>query len=251
MNELGASSDVRLSVKGVSKAYGAQLALDDISLQINAGEFVALLGPNGAGKSTLFQLLCGLFLADSGSIHIDGEDLQHNAISALAKLGIVFQQITLDLDLTVKRNLKFHCDLYGVEAASTKITDGINRFGLQAEADKACRTLSGGNRRKVELVRSLLHRPGILLMDEATVGLDPASRDALLKEVRGLCKEQGLSVFWATHLVDEAAHADRVVILHQGQILQQGSPQSIIKSTGKPDLLGAFLGLTETTKGAK
>lgn len=238
-----------LSFNNVVKSYGSQLALDDVSLQIRRGEFVALLGPNGAGKSTLFQLLSGLFLPDSGSIQIDGQNLHTSTISALGKLGIVFQQITLDLDLTVNRNLKSHCDLYGVDDAPAKIAKGICRFELQAATNKSCRTLSGGNRRKVELIRSLLHEPSILLMDEATVGLDPASRDTLLKEVRSLCKEQGLSVLWATHLVDEASDADRVVILHKGRILQQGAPQSIIESTGAKDLLGAFLGLTQTTDG--
>ncbi len=244
MNDPSTPSDERLSVKGVSKSYGKQIALDDVSLQISGGEFVVLLGPNGAGKSTLFQLLSGLFLPDEGSIHIDGQDLQHNTITALAKLGIVFQQITLDLDLSVNRNLKFHCDLYGVEQAKSKITDGINRFELHDVQNKTCRTLSGGNRRKVELIRSLLHHPSILLMDEATVGLDPASRESLLQEVHKLCKEQGLSVVWATHLVDEAAYVDKVIILHQGKVLQQGSPQSIIEASGQDDLLSAFLGLT-------
>ena len=238
----------RLSVQGVSKSYGSQLALDNVSLQINAGEFVALLGPNGAGKSTLFQLLTGLFLPDHGSIDIDGKSLTLDATSALANLGIVFQQITLDLDLTVKRNLKFHCDLHGVENATLHIKEGVQNFGLQTELDKACRALSGGNRRKVELVRSLLHGPSILLMDEATVGLDPASRETLLKEVRRLCKDQGLSVLWATHLVDEAADADQVVILHKGRVLKDGSPGSIIESTGSADLLSAFLSLTEVAK---
>lgn len=245
------SRDACLSVNNVVKSYGSELALDDVSLQVNRGEFVAILGPNGAGKSTLFQLLSGLFLPDSGSVHIDGQDLQTSTITALAKLGIVFQQITLDLDLSVNRNLKFHCDLYGIDGASAKIAEGIHRFELQAAANKRCRTLSGGNRRKVELIRSLLHSPSILLMDEATVGLDPASRDTLLKEVNGLCKEQGLAVLWATHLVDEAVNADRVVILHKGRVIQQGTAQSIMESTGKPDLLSAFLGLTEKTEGGK
>ncbi len=236
--------DTRLSVSQVEKYYGKLCALDAIDLHINAGEFVALLGPNGAGKSTLFHLLSGLFLPDAGTIDIDGKNLTSKPIYALARLGIVFQQITLDLDLSVRRNLFFHCDLHGLENIDNKIQDSLSRSGLLDSSNIPCRSLSGGNRRKVELARSLLHKPSILLMDEATVGLDPASRHALVAQVKRLCRDEGLSVLWATHLVDEVSDADRVYILDSGKVLQHGTPQEIIENTGTQNLLESFLALT-------
>ncbi len=241
----------RLNVRRVKKYYGRLCALNEVDLSVGAGEFVALLGPNGAGKSTLFQLLSGLFVADDGEIVIDGENLASSAIDALAKLGIVFQQLTLDLDLSVYRNLKFHCDLHGIHNARGIIQDSLRREGLIENLQSPCRSLSGGNRRKVELVRSLLHKPSILLMDEATVGLDPASRQKLVQNVKSLCKEQDLAVLWATHLVDEAVDADSVYILHRGRVLQAGTPDEIVHRSRQSDLLSAFLSLTEQSRAAE
>lgn len=244
MNQTAPPNEHRLQVSDLVKSYGKVRALKGIDLHVDAGEFVALLGPNGAGKSTLFQLLSGLFVADSGLIHIDGRDLRDDPTGALAKLGIVFQQITLDMDLSVRRNLLFHCDMQGMHDSRVKITDGLKRMGLDGNADSPARALSGGNRRKVELIRALLHEPSILLMDEATVGLDPASRSDLVRDVRALCREQGLAVLWATHLVEEVEQADRVYILNQGEMLATGSPGDIVEQTGKANLLDAFLSLT-------
>ena len=154
---------------------------------------MALLGPNGAGKSTLFQILSGLFVPDGGAVRIDGRDIRRDAVPALARLGIVFQQPTLDLDLTVRGNLRFHARLHGLSRRTTaeRMTTELDRLDLADRINDAARTLSGGNRRRLELARALLHRPGILLMDEPTVGLDPASRRDLGLHVRGLCAEQG------------------------------------------------------------
>ncbi|MCB1756118.1 MAG: ATP-binding cassette domain-containing protein [Gammaproteobacteria bacterium] len=238
----------KLKVSQVSKYYGDLCALDKVDLYVDEGEFVALLGPNGAGKSTLFQLLTGLFVPDNGDILINQQSLSGNATQALASLGVVFQQITLDLDLTVMRNLLFHCGLHGIARPKKRIHLALQRGGLLSSASKPCRALSGGNRRKVELARSLLHYPSILLMDEPTVGLDPASRESLVAYVRSLCRDEGLAVLWATHLVDEADDADRVYILDKGRVLQQGSPETIVASAGASDLLSAFLKMT-TEKG--
>ncbi len=235
-----------LDVREVVKNYGPRKALDGVSLAVQPGEFVALLGPNGAGKSTLFQLLSGLFSADAGEIAVAGHDMSRSPIPALSQLGVVFQQATLDLDLTVRANLRFHARLHGMASSTSgaRIDEELQRLGLAERAADGCRTLSGGNRRKVELARALLHSPRVLLMDEATVGLDPESRHSLLAYVRELCRKRDMGVLWATHLVDEAADADRVCVLHQGHLLAAGTPESIKRQQGCESLLEAFLGLT-------
>lgn len=235
-----------LEVEGASKSYGNLEALAAVSLRVRAGEFVALLGPNGAGKTTLFQLLTGLFVADQGRISVDGFDIRRDPVAALARLGIVFQPATLDLDLSAEANLRFHGRLHGIvgREISRRIREELGRVGLTEQAQSACRTLSGGNRRKVELARALLSHPELLLMDEATVGLDPASRKLLLGYVHELCKERGLGVLWATHLVDEAERAQRVLVLHQGKLLHDCSPAALVEESGEANLSDAFLRLT-------
>ena len=233
--------------EGVSKSYGSRRALDGVSLAVDGGEFVALLGPNGAGKTTLFQLATGLFVPDRGRIVVDRSDIRRHPVAALARLGVVFQQPTLDLDLTVRGNLRFHARLHGLgRRASRRIAEELGRLDLTAEANQPCRTLSGGTRRKVELARALLHDPRLLLMDEPTVGLDPASRRALLAYVHELCRVRDLGVLWATHLVDEAEGADRVVVLHQGRVHCDGTPTDLIAKTGQRTLADAFIELTAT-----
>ena len=214
-----------LWVSNLHKAYNGKPALKGVSVGLRAGEMLALLGPNGAGKSTLLQLLTGLFTPDQGSIEVLGHDMRTHPALALAGLGVVFQQSALDIDLSVMANLLFHTDLHGLPraVARERISRQLSAFGLQAEARTTVRSLSGGTRRKVELVRALLHAPQVLLMDEATVGLDPASRQLLLDTVRGLCREQGLAVLWATHLIEETHIADRLMLLHQGAVRFEGS----------------------------
>ena len=214
-----------LQTQGLRKSYGSKPALKGIDLALFPGQMVALLGPNGAGKSTLLSLLTGLFTPDEGRISVLGHDMRQHPSRALAGLGVVFQQSALDLDLTVAANLRFHTDLHGMPRAQAleRIDHGLALLGLQEQAGAVVRSLSGGNRRKVELVRSLLHRPRVLLMDEATVGLDPASRQQLLDAVRALCTRDGMAVLWATHLIEEARAADRLLLLHQGQVRFDGS----------------------------
>lgn len=240
-----ALTDHALIVEGVTKSYGSLKALDDVSLAVDRGEFVALLGPNGAGKSTLFQLLTGLFVPNAGDIEVAGFDMRRQARSALACLGVVFQQTTLDLDLSVVANLRFHARLHGMgRAARRRIDEELTRIGQTERAKDAVRTLSGGNRRKVELARSLLHEPALLLMDEPTVGLDPASRRMLGDYVHQLCRQRGVGVLWATHLVDEAESADRVVVLHKGHRIADGSPSGLREQSNADSLGDAFLTLT-------
>lgn len=214
-----------LQTRGLRKSYGSKPALKGVDLALFPGQLVALLGPNGAGKSTLLSLLTGLFTPDDGAVEVLGHDMRQHPSRALSGLGVVFQQSALDLDLTVSANLLFHTDLHGMPraVARERIDQGLALLGLQEQAGAVVRSLSGGNRRKVELVRSLLHRPRVLLMDEATVGLDPASRQQLMDAVRGLCSQDGMAVLWATHLIEEARAADRLLLLHQGQVRFDGS----------------------------
>lgn len=244
--------EVLLEARGVRKAYGARPALKGVDLAVRAGEFVALLGPNGAGKSTLFQLLTGLFDADAGELRVCGEDMRRTPVRALGRIGVVFQQMTLDLDLSVEANLVFHARLHGIGGAESRvrIADVLARVGLAERRADRVRELSGGNRRKVELARALLHRPAVLLMDEATVGLDPASRRHLLDEVLAL-RAAGVGVLWATHLVDEAEVADRVLVLHRGELLAAGRPAELTRAAGCAHLADAFLKLTGTPQAAE
>ena len=249
MNRMSSTgrTDAVLTVERVSKSYGANKALDEVTLEVHCGEFTALLGPNGAGKTTLFQLLSGLFVCDHGRILVKNLDIGRHAVSVLADVGVVFQQPTLDVDLTVRANLQFHARLHGMERRRTakRIEQELERLGLRENADRGCRTLSGGNRRKVELARALLHEPKILLMDEATVGLDPASRRSLVDYVHSLCADREMGVLWATHLVDEAERADRVFVLHKGRLLTEGTPAELVKKTDQNKLAEAFLSLTD------
>jgi ABC-2 type transport system ATP-binding protein len=235
-----------LEVQAVSKSYPPHKALDGVSLSLHRGELLALLGPNGAGKTTLFQLLSGLFVADDGRIAVQGRDIRRDPVPALAGIGIVFQQPTLDLDLSVRANLRFHARLHGMNGARarSRIAEELARLGLSERAGEPVRHLSGGNRRRVELARALLHEPALLLMDEPTVGLDPASRRQLLGYVLELRARRGVGILWATHLVDEAEAADRVVILHRGKVLREGTPAGLVAETGAGTLAEAFLSLT-------
>ncbi len=242
----GQAAETVLEVRGVHKHYGATKALNGVSLTVNAGEFVALLGPNGAGKTTLFQLLTGLFVADGGELRVEGLDIRHHAVAVLGDIGVVFQQPTLDLDLSVRANLRFHAFLHGMGPALTRrrSAEELARLGLSDSLDQVCRTMSGGNRRKVELARALLHRPRILFMDEATVGLDPASRRALVDYVHELCTTRAMAVLWATHLVDEAERADRVLVLHRGRLVAQGTPEALRARSPQDNLADAFIRIT-------
>lgn len=234
-----------LVATGLQKSYGAKRALQSVSMSLYPGQFVALLGPNGAGKSTLVQLLSGLFVPDQGTLSLLGFDIRHHAPQALAGLGVVFQQSSLDLDLSVRANLLFHTDLHGMPRATAlqRIQAGLAQHGLQDQAQVAVRALSGGNRRKVELIRALLHAPSFLLMDEATVGLDPASRQDLMRSVQALTQAGDVAVLWATHLVDEVLNADRVLVLNQGLIVFDGSPAALVAQSGGLSLEQAFLQL--------
>jgi ABC-2 type transport system ATP-binding protein len=236
-----------LRIDHLTKRYGERAALQALSFAVPTGQFVALLGPNGAGKSTLFQVLTGLFAADEGDVEVAGHSLRREPAAALRHIGVVFQQMSLDLDLSIRRNLLFQADLHGLprSVANERIAAECTRLGVDPDLDRKVRELSGGNRRKVELARATLHRPKVLLMDEATVGLDPKARRDLIGALRSDVRERGVCVLWATHLVEEAVGADRVLVLHQGRLLADGTPHEVTAALGEATLEAGFIARTQ------
>jgi len=236
---------VGLEVQNLSHFYVAKKALDDVSFKVPSGEFCALLGPNGAGKSTLFALLTRLFMPSGGDINIAGVDLLKNPGEALAKIGVVFQQPTLDMDLTVQQNLTYAAALHGLSgnAASEVIKTSLEQLDMQHRAGEKVRALNGGHRRRMEIARALLHNPQILLLDEATVGLDAETRRMITDYAHKLAAEQGITILWATHLVDEVLPHDQLIILHHGKVIKNGICKEI---TGKKTLGDTFAELTES-----
>jgi ABC-2 type transport system ATP-binding protein len=233
-----------LSVEGLSHSYGARKALGNVSFAVPPATFVALLGLNGAGKSTLFSLVTRLYAAQTGRIQIFGRDIEREPGAALRMLGTVFQQRTLDLDLSLLQNLTYHAALHGIgpREARARANELLAQIALEDRANDKVRNLSGGQMRRVEISRALLHRPQLLILDEPTAGLDIKARADILQHVRSLVKENGVAVLWATHLVDEVANEDDIVMLHRGRILAQGRVSEI---TGTEAVGSAFARLTQ------
>lgn len=212
-----------LVIENLSHGFGERKALSSVSLAVEQGAFTVLLGPNGAGKTTLVSLITGLYNAQRGDIRIFGHSIRRDPLPALASLGVVFQMPTLDLDLTVAENLAYHAALHGIsrrEAAKRSAVE-MERLGVADRRRDKVRALSGGLRRRVEIARALLHNPRLLIVDEATAGLDVAGRDLLLRHVRSLGNE-GISVLWATHRLDEVEPDDRLAVLHRGSLCWSG-----------------------------
>ncbi|MGA7386017.1 MAG: ABC transporter ATP-binding protein [Methylocella sp.] len=242
----GASRTAALEVAGVSHSYGKRKALDNVGFSVAQGSFSVLLGLNGAGKSTLFCLITRLFAAQRGSIRIFGFDVNRAPGEALRRLGVVFQPRTLDLDLTIMQNLSYHAALHGISGQQTKPRAALvlDRVGMTERAREKARDLSGGQMRRVEIARALLHRPRMLLLDEPTAGLDIKARADILKHVRGLVAREGIGVLWATHLIDEIEPGDDVVVLHEGKILDHGNASEIAARAGAAGIGPAFNALT-------
>jgi ABC-2 type transport system ATP-binding protein len=236
-----------IRISGLSHNIGGRKVLDQIELAIPQGRFTVLLGQNGAGKTTLFSLISRLYAAQSGRIEVNGIDIAKRPSAALAQMGIIFQQRALDLELTAAQNLSYHAALHGLSwrESRQRITDELTRVGLLSEAKRRARSFSGGEMRRLEIARALLHRPGLLLCDEATVGLDIRSRTDILADVRQLVLERGLSVLWATHLIDEVLPDDPTIILHRGQVRCVGTAMEIAADMGVSSLHDAFRKLTE------
>ena len=238
--------DVALSVRNITFGYGAQPALKDVSLEVRSGRVAFLLGPNGAGKTTLFSLICRLLALQAGEIDIAGRWLGNSGPDVLAEVGIVFQQPTLDLDLSVRQNLRYFAALRGMPQADAdrRIDEELSRIGMAERSAERVRALNGGHRRRVEIVRALLCRPKLLLLDEPTVGLDAQTRRSLVSFVHAEARERGLAVLWATHLLDEAESTDDLVVLARGEVKASGAVHSVIAAAAASSLDGAFAKLT-------
>ena len=232
-----------LSVEHVSHAFGNVRALDDVSLTVEQGAFVGLLGVNGAGKTTLFSLVTRLYDNVSGQIAVLGHDVRRDPGGALAELGVVFQSRALDADLTVAQNLAYHAALHGLPraVARRRASETVAAVGLAEATHKRVASLSGGQQRRAEIARALLHQPRLLLLDEATVGLDVSSRREVVRLVRELSARHGVGVLWATHIFDEVEPTDRVVVLHRGRVLADTPAAEI---AGRRGLADSFLAMT-------
>jgi ABC-2 type transport system ATP-binding protein len=240
-----------LAVNGVSHAYGPRKALDNVSLTVPQSCFTALLGLNGAGKTTLFSLITRLYDTRTGSIDVLGHRVSREPGEALRRLGVVFQARTLDLDLSVMENLLYHAALHGIGGrdARQRAEMALQGIDLADRAKDPARKLSGGQMRRVEIARALLHEPRVLVLDEATVGLDVNSKTLILQHVRALVRERGVAVLWATHLLDEVANDDAVVVLHRGRVVAAGDVSAVIAQAGYTDMPGAFISLTGGGRG--
>ena len=225
---------------------GRAWRLHDVSLRVPQGRFTVLLGPNGAGKTTLFSLVTRLFHTRQGQISVLGHRVDREPGEALRLLGVVFQARTLDLDLSVRENLLYHAALHGIGGREARrLADAaLQEVDLAGRARDPARRLSGGQMRRVEIARALMHRPRLLVLDEPTVGLDVAARAAILRHVRGLVRDRGVAVLWATHLLDEAGAEDLIVVLHKGRVLAAGEAGRVVAETGAADLHDAFGRLT-------
>jgi ABC-2 type transport system ATP-binding protein len=236
------SSPPAFEVAGLGHRFGQRRVLNDVSFAIAPGDFTVLLGLNGAGKTTLFSLATRLYAQAEGTIRIFGMDIRERALDCLRLMGIVFQQPTLDLDLSLEQNLYYHCALHGLShrEAAGRIAAEVDRVGLREQRRDKVRRLSGGQRRRIEIARALLHHPRLLLLDEPTVGLDISSRQFLLDHVRHLCREEGLAALWATHLIDEVGEGARVVVLHRGEVRAAGAAAELVEETRATSLRAAF-----------
>ena len=236
-----------LEIHDLSHFYAKFQALHEINLSIAQGEFVILLGPNGAGKTTLFSLVTRLYNNRYGSIKINGFELTKYPSKALRYLGVVFQQRSLDVDLTVEQNLKYSAALHGMskKLSVQRTQDELERLDMLDYRDQKIRKLSGGQARRVEIARALMSKPKILILDEPTVGLDVNSREQIIQHVRELCHHNNIAVLWTTHLIDEIQATDTVVILKKGNIVKQGQADQIAEAKDFESMKKSFSELLE------
>jgi len=232
-----------IEISEISHNFGQKRVLDQINLSIKKGTFCALLGPNGAGKSTLFSALTRLLIPTQGVIKIHGNDIHKSPRPALSNIGVVFQQQTMDLDLTVFQNLRYFGKLQGMSGRdlNQRIDQVLTLLNMAERSHEVVRTLNGGHRRRAEIARSLIHDPKVLLLDEATVGLDPETRKSITDDMHKIAQTKGKTILWATHLCDEVGDDDQLVILHNGKILRNGQAHEIANGG---NLLNVFLSLT-------
>lgn len=238
MPAMSALAATALSATALSHRYGAVVALDDVSLDVPEGAFAALLGPNGSGKTTLLRIVTTLARPASGTVRVFGHDVQAAPEAVRRCLGVVFQAPALDRMLTVEETLRTQGALYGLgrAEAADRARALLGAFGLDDVARRQTRHLSGGQRRRVDLARGLVHRPRLLLLDEPTTALDPAARAAFWQNVHALRRAEGVTVLAATHLLDEAEAADHAAILDRGRVVAAGAPGALMAALGEETL---------------
>lgn len=236
-------------VSNLSHYYQSQCALDQVSFELHPGLNI-LLGPNGAGKSTLFALLTGLTRHQQGDITYFGQSLQQNRRSIMAQIGVVFQQSTLDLDLTVRQNLQYFAALHGLNGTESiaRLSDMLERLELDNKLDHSIRQLNGGHRRRVELARSLITQPRIMLYDEPTVGLDIHSRQLILDFVSEQAQQTNGIFLWATHLLEEVSIDSSLILLNRGNIAGTGTCRSLLANYEVETVNQLFQAFTSTRK---
>jgi len=238
-----------IQVRNLTKKFGDLTAVDDVSFEVASGEIFAFLGPNGAGKTTTIKMLTTLLSATSGTLTVDGLDPSKDATAVRQRIGIVFQDPSLDQELTARENMELHGVLYHVprKLRRERTETLLKGFELWDRRDSFVKEFSGGMRRRLEIARGLLHTPRILFLDEPTLGLDPQSRNQLWTHVRLLNQSEGVTVFLTTHYMDEAERvAGRIAVIDHGKIVATGSPAELKSRTGKESLEEAFLALTGT-----
>jgi ABC-2 type transport system ATP-binding protein len=223
-----------ISVKNLVKKFGNITAVDDISLEVEEGSIFGFLGPNGAGKTTTINILCTLLGPTSGTAFINGFDCDRESAKVRSQIGIVFQDGSLDKDLTARENLMFHAYLYNVGKSERKekVEAALEFAGLQDRADDLVKKFSGGMKRRLEVARGIIHRPKVLFLDEPTIGLDPQSRASLWEFITTLPKKHNVTIFMTTHYMEEAEVCDQIAIIDKGKIIASGTPSELKKIVG-------------------
>ena len=223
-----------IEVAGLVKQYGSFKAVNNISFQVQPGEIFGFLGPNGAGKSTTIKILTTLAAPTAGRVQVAGFDVLKDGPAVRNSIGIIFQDPTLDVNLSAEENLRFHTIMYHVptDQRQARINAALTMVELTEVRDKRVKTFSGGMRRRLEIARGLLHRPRLLFLDEPTVGLDPQTRNRIWEYIRGLRDLFGTSIFMTTHYLDEAEYCDRIAIIDQGQIVALDTPAALKRQIG-------------------
>jgi len=224
-----------IAVAGLGRDYGRVRAVDAIDLEVQPGEFFGFLGPNGAGKTTTIRMLTTLLSPSRGEARVAGSDVVDDALAVRRQIGVVFQETTLDLDLTAEENLRFCTRLYGLSRRESKarIDEALRLFGLSERRHARVRSFSGGMRRALDLARGILHRPSIVFLDEPTLGLDPGQRRRIWAFLQKLVAEHGTTLFLTTHYLEEADPCDRVAIVDHGQIVALGQPDELKRNLGR------------------
>jgi ABC-2 type transport system ATP-binding protein len=236
-----------IRVKDLTKKFNDFTAVDNISFNVKKGEVFAFLGPNGAGKTTTIKMLTTLLKPTSGQISLNGHNVLTQPDEVRRSFGIIFQDPSLDEELTALENMEFHAALYNVpkELRKERIKELLNIVELWERKGEYVKNFSGGMRRRLEIARGLLHHPKVLFLDEPTLGLDPQTRQHIWSYIGNLNKKEGITIFFTTHYIEEAAKiAERIAVIDQGKIIAQGSPKELIEKNGASSLEDAFIKLT-------